>query len=117
MALLTLMLLPVVASAKSPTKAAAAKPKPEAAAPSPPPQATHSQASAVPAEPESKGSREVVRRESRIEFDERLVQGQRASGAIYLFQREESDFRSMVEPPSSFIQRTIRRVFPADTTP
>lgn len=54
------------------------------------------------------GGREVVQRESRIEFDERLVQGQTAAGAIYLFQRGESEFRSMVKLPESFRERTVR---------
>jgi hypothetical protein len=60
--------------------------------------------------------REVVKRESRIEFDERLVQGQTAAGAIYLFQRSESELRSMVHVPDSFQDRTLRSVFPEQTS-
>jgi hypothetical protein len=60
--------------------------------------------------------REVVKRESRIEFDERLVQGQTAAGAIYLFQRSESELRSMVRVPESFQDRTLRTVFPEQTS-
>ena len=56
------------------------------------------------------GGRDVVQRESKIEFDERLVQGQTASGAIYLFQRGESEFNSMVHVPSSFRPRSIQTV-------
>lgn len=68
-------------------------------------------AAAAPAPaPTRAGGREAVQRESHIEFDERLVQGQTASGAIYLFQRGESDFRSMVRLPSSFRDRTVREV-------
>ena len=54
----------------------------------------------------------MVQRESHIEFDERLVQGQTAAGAIYLFQRGESEFRSMVRLPDSFRERTVRPVLP-----
>ncbi len=51
-------------------------------------------------------SHEVVERESHIEFDERLVHGQTAAGAIYLFQRAPSEFKSVVQPPDSFRART-----------
>jgi hypothetical protein len=54
----------------------------------------------------------VVERESRIEFDARLVQGQTAAGAIYLFQRGGSEINSMVRVPSSFHEQTIRGVLP-----
>ena len=57
-------------------------------------------------------AREVVQRESHIEFDERLVQGQTAAGAIYLFQRGESEFKSMVKLPESFRDRTVRPLLP-----
>jgi hypothetical protein len=60
--------------------------------------------------PKSVGGREAVQRESKIEFDERLVQGQTASGAIYLFQRGESEFNSMVRLPASFRARTVETV-------
>ena len=56
-------------------------------------------------------ARETVQRESHIEFDERLVQGQTAAGAIYLFQRGESEFRSMIRLPESFRERTTRALF------
>ena len=51
---------------------------------------------------------DVVERESRIEFDERVVHGQSAAGAIYLFQRAPSEFRSIVDVPDSFRARTVR---------
>lgn len=55
--------------------------------------------------------KEVIKRESKIEFDERVVQGQRAQGAVYLFQRAESKFGSLVKTPGSFRERTVRQVF------
>ena len=69
--------------------------------------------------PSGAGSaRDVVQRESHIEFDERLVQGQTAAGAIYLFQRGESEFRSMVKLPESFRDRTVQPLLPhLPTTP
>ena len=80
--------------------AAPKKPKP----PPPPPVArpTPGRPPPPPATP-----KEAAQRESRIEFDERLVQGQTAAGAIYLFQRGESEFRSMVKLPESFRDRTV----------
>jgi hypothetical protein len=51
---------------------------------------------------------EVVTRESHIEFDERMVKGQTAAGAIYLFQRAPTEFKSIVHVPDSFRDRTTR---------
>jgi hypothetical protein len=56
-------------------------------------------------------ARDVVREESKIEFDDRMVQGQTASGAIYLFQRGESEFNSMVHAPATFRERTLQKVY------
>jgi hypothetical protein len=89
----------------APTTAAPAPPAAETSAASPAPAAT-------PAPAPAASGRDVVQRESKIEFDERLVQGQTAAGAIYLFQRGESEFNSMVKVPESFRERTIRRIFP-----
>lgn len=59
-------------------------------------------------------TRESVRQESRIEFDERMLRGQSAAGVIYLFQRSPSDWKSTVEVPDSFRQRTVDVVTPAE---
>ncbi len=59
----------------------------------------------------AKNDQNVVQRESKIEFDERLVQGQTASGAIYLFERGASEFLSMVHIPSSFREKTLAKIF------
>lgn len=74
--------------------------------------AKKTEAAPAPAAP----AREVVHRESHIEFDERLVQGQTAAGAIYLFQRGGSEFRSMVKLPESFRDRTVRPILPNSGT-
>jgi hypothetical protein len=83
--------------------------------PDPPPAAARpvpSRPVAAPAPPPPKSGREVVERESKIEFDERAIQGQTASGAIYLFQRGESEFRSMIQVPDSFRERTVKQILP-----
>lgn len=72
---------------------------------------------AAPVAPVKAGGREAVQRESHIEFDERLVQGQTAAGAIYLFSRGESEFRSMVRLPPSFRERTVRQILPPAQKP
>jgi hypothetical protein len=59
-------------------------------------------------------ARESVRQESRIEFDERMLRGQSAAGVIYLFQRSPSDWKSTVEVPDSFRQRTVDVVTPTE---
>jgi hypothetical protein len=65
-------------------------------------------------EPRASNARESVRQESRIEFDERMLRGQSAAGVIYLFQRSPSDWKSTVEVPDSFRQRTVDVVTPAE---
>jgi hypothetical protein len=60
---------------------------------------------------------EVVERESHIEFDERMVHGQTAAGAIYLFQRAPSEFKSVVQPPDSFRGRTTSMLASRRTVP
>ena len=75
---------------------------------------------AAPAPVETRASeprtsaRESVRQESRIEFDERMLRGQSAAGVIYLFQRTPSDWKSTVEVPDSFRQRTVEVVTPTE---
>jgi len=62
-------------------------------------------------------TREVVERESHIEFDERVVRGQTAAGAIYLFQRAPSEFKSIVQVPDSFRSRTVELLSPRRAGP
>jgi hypothetical protein len=75
---------------------------------------------AKPAAAEARGSearapiRESARQESRIEFDERMLRGQSASGVIYLFQRTPSDWKSIVEVPHSFRERTVNVLTPIE---
>ncbi len=60
---------------------------------------------------------EIVEHESRIEFDERMVKGQSAAGAIFLFQRTPSEFKSIVEVPDSFRAKTVELLQPRRATP
>jgi hypothetical protein len=93
----------------APVKAEPAAPSPPRGAVPTPPRPVQ-RASSVPDTPVHLPGRDVVQRESKIEFDERLVQGQTASGAIYLFQRGESEFNSMVRLPTTFRERTVENV-------
>ena len=106
---------------KPPASAPAREPRPPAPVPPahavPDTPAPAPRATARDAKPAVTAAREVVQRESRIEFDERLVQGQTAAGAIYLFQRSDSELRSMVEPPDSFRDRTVRKLLPESRSP
>jgi hypothetical protein len=58
--------------------------------------------------PEREKPAQAAERESRIEFDERTVSGQSATGAVYLFQRSPSEFKSIVDVPDSFRARTLQ---------
>jgi hypothetical protein len=58
---------------------------------------------------------EVVEHESRIEFDERMVRGQSAAGAIFLFQRTPSELKSIVEVPDTFRPKTVELLQPRGT--
>jgi hypothetical protein len=60
---------------------------------------------------------EIVEHESRIEFDERMVRGQSAAGAIFLFQKSPTEFKSIVEVPDSFRAKTVELVQPRRETP
>ncbi len=77
------------------------------------PKSGASPAQARPAEDRTQ-TRESVRQESRIEFDERMLRGQSAAGVIYLFQRTPSDWKSIVEVPDSFRARTTNVLAPAE---
>lgn len=74
-------------------------------------------AGAAHAAPAASSGHEVVERESNIEFDERMVKGQTAAGAIYLFQRSPSEFKSIVKVPDTFRPRTTDLLSPRRTTP
>lgn len=49
---------------------------------------------------------------ARIDFDDRLVQGQtNTSGSVYLYERKELRTESMLKMPDSFRKQTVQSVF------
>jgi hypothetical protein len=110
---------PKAAPKPAPPKGAtpATAPKGGAAAPPKDPKGATPDAAkaAKPATPSA--AHQVVERESRIEFDERMVRGQTASGSIYLFQRSPSEFKSIVTVPDSFRSRTVDEQAPRKGAP
>jgi hypothetical protein len=94
-----------------PKPAKPVKPDVTAPAPAPEPEAPKPEAAKPAAAKPAAKAGDAAHRESRIEFDERMVQGQTAAGAIYLFQRADAAFSSMIAPPVSFRERTIRTVY------
>jgi hypothetical protein len=97
---------------KHPAPAAPAKPKPPAKDTSKPAGETKATPKSEPVPAGAASAHEVVEHESRIEFDERMVHGQSAAGAIFLFQRTPSEFKSIVQVPDSFRQKTIEMLQP-----
>lgn len=89
-------------------KAEPAKEKAEARPPEPAPKPAKGGA-AEGADPDA------IRRGERVEFDERLIQGQTAkAGAVYLFERMSSDLRSMVKERRSYREEVVETVFPSE---
>ena len=113
-AVASLVVAPVTAEAK---KAAAKKPAAkveEKAAPEEKPAPAARKGGADKGAPAGEPGGEEIRRGERVEFDERLIQGQTAkAGAVYLFERMSSDLRSMVKERSSFKEEVVEPVFPA----
>jgi hypothetical protein len=55
---------------------------------------------------------EELRGPTRIDFDDRLIQGQtNKSGAVYLFDRKETGISSMVKRRKSFRQLTLSTIY------
>jgi hypothetical protein len=66
---------------------------------------------AQPTPPPSQ-SQSSFRGPTRIDFDDRLIQGQtNKSGAVYLFSRKETNISSMVRRRKSFRHLTIRTIY------
>jgi hypothetical protein len=58
------------------------------------------------------GVSEELRGPTRIDFDDRLIQGQtNKSGAVYLFDRKETGIASMVRRRKSFKQLTVGTIY------
>ena len=49
---------------------------------------------------------------TRINFDERLIKGQTTkAGSVYIFDRQQSEIRSLIDRKRQFRQKIIRTVF------
>jgi hypothetical protein len=82
--------------------------KPAAAAPATPAPAT---AEAAPAGGDAGGA-PGVRGPTRIDFDDRLIQGQtNKSGAVYLYDRKELKIRSMIKKRENFRDEIIGSLY------
>lgn len=67
---------------------------------------------APPAESAPAPAQGSFRGPTRIDFDDRLIQGQtNKSGAVYLFDRKETGITSMVKRRKSFLRLTIQTVY------
>ncbi len=94
------------AYARPPRKAPAAAKKPvpsvPVASPSPEPAPSASADSGAPA----------VRGPTRIDFDDRLIQGQtNKSGAVYLYDRKELKIRSMIKKRENFRDEIVGSLY------
>ncbi|MCB9548898.1 MAG: hypothetical protein H6706_24095 [Myxococcales bacterium] len=87
--------------------------------PAPPPPA-EAPASVAPAAPATTAeTAPSLRRSNRLEFDARLVQGEKASGAVYLFQRAPRALPGLVHLQARYLDRIVEPVLgrPADAPP
>ena len=78
----------------------------------PAPAATANPRAAPSAGPRNAPPTSGFRGPTRIDFDDRLIQGQtNQSGAVYLFDRKETGISSMVRRRKSFRQLTIQTIY------
>ena len=63
--------------------------------------------SAPAAQAEAGSSASSLQRGRRMEFDARLIRGERASGAVFLFQRAQRPLPSMVKRRTSYLDDTV----------
>ena len=60
----------------------------------------------------SNASAQGYRGPTRVNFDERLIRGQTAkAGSVYIFDRQQSELRSLISRKRSFRHKTIVTVF------
>ncbi|MEW5740897.1 MAG: hypothetical protein AB1938_18400 [Myxococcota bacterium] len=105
-ALCALALFVALAAEAGPKKKPGKKPAPAAApaaAPAPAPEAAPSGDS---------GGAPGVRGPTRIDFDDRLIQGQtNKSGAVYLYDRKELKIRSMIKKRENFRDEIVGSLY------
>ncbi len=67
---------------------------------------------AAPASASSESSGPAVRGPTRIDFDDRLIQGQsNKSGAVYLYDRKELKIRSMIKKRENFRDEIVGSLY------
>lgn len=95
----------VAEAAKKKRRRRRKKKRAEQPAPAPAPVEPPAPSAAAPVAPTRRGP-------TRIDFDERLVQGQtNQSGAVVLFSRKASGLRSMIDRRRSFRRQTLRTIY------
>jgi hypothetical protein len=95
------------ALAKPPKKAPRAP-----AASAPVPAAAPAAAEAAPSGGGDSGGAPGVRGPTRIDFDDRLIQGQsNKSGAVYLYDRKELKIRSMIKKRENFREEIVGSLY------
>lgn len=104
----TVVLLSAPAAHAAPKKKPAAAAKKPAAAPAIAPAATGGGEAA----PAAEGGAPAVRGPTRIDFDDRLIQGQtNKSGAVYLYDRKELKIRSMIKKRENFREEIVGSLY------
>jgi hypothetical protein len=107
-ALSALVLLVAEPALAGPRKKPAAAKRPATSAPVAAP--TPSFESAGPAQ--SDGAAPQMRGPARIDFDDRLIQGQtNKSGAVYLYDRKELKIRSMIKKRENFREEIVGSLY------
>ena len=93
---------------KKPAPAAAAAPKKPPSVPTNSPVVPES----APAQADSGGGGPSLRGPARIDFDDRLIQGQsNKSGAVYLYDRKELKIRSMIKKRENFRDEIVGSLY------
>lgn len=96
------------AFARPPKKSAAAARKQPPSVPA----AAPSMPEAAPAPSADSGGAPAVRGPTRIDFDDRLIQGQsNKSGAVYLYDRKELKIRSMIKKRENFRDEIVGSLY------
>jgi len=113
-AIAALLVLPAVSSAAARPPAAKKRPAAPAGAPTKAEEKAAAPEKATTAAPAGAPTGDVAvgpRGPTRIDFDDRLIQGQtNKSGAVYLFDRKELSVRSMVRQRTSFRDQIVKDI-------
>ncbi len=104
-------------ASRAASKSKSKKPAPSKSAPKPEPRSEPAATTPDPVTGEASSTASAStpppsRGPSRIDFDDRLIQGQtNKSGAVYLYDRKELKTRSMIKERDSFRSETLSTVY------